>query len=213
MDTNIYKPIYFGQHTINFRRDIEVIQKSCNQPNIIHTEGPITDANVAKILQDVKSDDIYIATRNIAKAREQFASHFKCVTAAGGIVSSATGQNLLIYRNGMWDLPKGHMEKNESAVDCARREIFEETGVDAKIECYIGNTNHIYNVYGEWVLKQTHWFQLSIDDICDTLPQQEEGIERAVWFDSRDAYHKLSHNSYPAMRELVLHVEEYKNFD
>ena len=36
---------------------------------------------------------------------------------------------LLIYRNGVWDLPKGKIEFGESYEDAALREVAEETGV------------------------------------------------------------------------------------
>lgn len=35
--------------------------------------------------------------------------------------------------SGFWGFPKGHIEKNETKLECAIREIKEETGVDAKI--------------------------------------------------------------------------------
>ncbi len=38
---------------------------------------------------------------------------------------------LLVHskRNGRWGFPKGHIEKGESEIDTAKREIFEETGI------------------------------------------------------------------------------------
>lgn len=34
------------------------------------------------------------------------------------------------YDDGIWDFPKGHLEKGESFLDAARRELSEETGID-----------------------------------------------------------------------------------
>jgi len=36
---------------------------------------------------------------------------------------------LLHYQWGHWDFPKGHIEKGEDALEAARREVFEETGL------------------------------------------------------------------------------------
>lgn len=50
---------------------------------------------------------------------------------------------LLIQRGkgtftGLWSLPGGHVEPGEKAADAARREVHEETGVEAEIEGLVG---------------------------------------------------------------------------
>jgi len=40
---------------------------------------------------------------------------------------------LLHYPAGHWDFPKGHVERGEKDVDAAKREIFEETGLEIEI--------------------------------------------------------------------------------
>lgn len=32
------------------------------------------------------------------------------------------------FFKGFWDIPKGHIEQGETPIDCAKRELFEETG-------------------------------------------------------------------------------------
>jgi 8-oxo-dGTP pyrophosphatase MutT (NUDIX family) len=39
---------------------------------------------------------------------------------------------LLMKHADRWDLPKGHVDENESDVDCALRELREETGIDPR---------------------------------------------------------------------------------
>ena len=41
-------------------------------------------------------------------------------------------QFLLLKHPRRWDIPKGHLERNESETDCAFRELFEETGIRKK---------------------------------------------------------------------------------
>ena len=39
---------------------------------------------------------------------------------------------LLLRRPEWWDLPKGHVDAGESDMECALRELYEETGITAK---------------------------------------------------------------------------------
>jgi len=38
---------------------------------------------------------------------------------------------LLMRHPARWDLPKGHVEQGESELECAYRELYEETGIEA----------------------------------------------------------------------------------
>lgn len=51
--------------------------------------------------------------------------------SAGGIVLNKSGKKVIVVHQGgvSWSLPKGHVEKNETFEETAKREIFEETGV------------------------------------------------------------------------------------
>lgn len=61
------------------------------------------------------------------------------IEAAGGVVWRRTAQHvvdvLLIHRPHRqdWSLPKGKRRRNESALECAIREVHEETGMRATI--------------------------------------------------------------------------------
>lgn len=57
----------------------------------------------------------------------------KCKKAGGIIVNKS--QVLMVQSCGSrWGFPKGSMEENETLVDCAKREILEETSINLPIE-------------------------------------------------------------------------------
>jgi len=50
--------------------------------------------------------------------------------SAGGIVINKDGKVLVVNQRGTsWSLPKGHIDENESALETAKREIYEESGI------------------------------------------------------------------------------------
>ena len=58
--------------------------------------------------------------------------------SAGGVVLRKDDVLLLKRFAGNWVLPKGHIEKDETAEIAALREVREETGVDASIDDFFG---------------------------------------------------------------------------
>jgi 8-oxo-dGTP pyrophosphatase MutT (NUDIX family) len=44
----------------------------------------------------------------------------------------------------LWMLPKGHLEADETAAEAARREVREETGIDAEVERPLGDVTYWY---------------------------------------------------------------------
>ena len=129
----------------------------------------------------------------------------KKVLAAGGVVVNEKNEMLFIYRHSKWDLPKGHVEKEESFEDCAVREVKEETGIsNLQINKYIGTTEHEYfdSYLGTDAIKETHWFEMRTGREESLLPQTEEGIEWIRWIPNKDVFLFLR-NSYKNIIEIV----------
>lgn len=114
-------------------------------------------------------------------------SDIQPVTAAGGLVYRSLNsrpQVLLIFRKGVWDLPKGKLE-DETIRDCAVREVAEEVGAAnlPTIEQPLTETYHEYEKEGIQYGKTTYWFSMQLPEMMndDFNPQTEEGIEEVKW--------------------------------
>ena len=134
----------------------------------------------------------------------KIADDFLPVTAAGGVVRNADGKYLMIFRNGRWDFPKGHVEQGESVAQAALREVNEECGISGlRLIGGAGITMHTYpNSSGRYELKITYWFLMSYDGNEELVPQTEEGITDIGWFGGKKLMHNL-HNSYGSVRSLL----------
>jgi len=50
--------------------------------------------------------------------------------SAGGVVTNDKGEVLVVSQHGTsWSLPKGHIDRGESVLVAAKREIYEESGI------------------------------------------------------------------------------------
>ena len=97
--------------------------------------------------------------------------------SAGGVVIFGNAILLLRKFNGDWVLPKGKIEPGEDIRDTALREVFEESGVKAKIIRYLGMANYNYRnlKQNETVCKTVHWYLMEAYNM-DSIPQKEEGF-------------------------------------
>lgn len=135
---------------------------------------------------------------------DRFRSHFREITAGGGLVRNRDGQYLLIFRHGLWDLPKGKLEDGESIEECALREVGEETGLhDLILDKPVCITHHTYTLSGEKILKHTHWYLMHDDRPEPLLPQAEEDITRAEWVEKK-CLPKYLEGTYPSIIEVFV---------
>lgn len=124
------------------------------------------------------------------------------VFAAGGIVENENKELLFMFRNGYWDLPKGHWESGESLPFTAKREVREETGIkDLEIIDFVGISFHTYNMYGRHEIKHTYWYKMKTSSKEKLLPQTEEGIKELRWIKQEDLDEVLK-QSYPNIRNI-----------
>ena len=124
---------------------------------------------------------------------------FRQAPAAGGVVTF-NNSVLAIERNGRPDLPKGHIEKDESPDMAALREVNEETSIsNLKIIRQLPSTYHCYLLDGQWTMKKTSWFLMSTDDDFNPRPQTEEGISK-VYLVNKDNVNEFLENTFVSLR-------------
>ena len=145
---------------------------------------------------------IYIPTDKTEATYRRICREFKEVNAGGGLVSNRRGDYLLINRNGLWDLPKGHQEPGEDIRVTALREVQEETGInDIELKELICITDHCYKRNGIWHLKHTWWYDMLYTAPAELTPQREEDITKAVWV-AKSSLPPFLNNTYPSIQEV-----------
>jgi len=88
-------------------------------------------------------------------------------------------------------LPKGHIEYQEEISRAALREVFEETGVIARIERSIGNLEHSFTEAE--INKRIHVRMYLMECVIQGASKEGRNIE---WLSFDDAYNKLSFQVY-----------------
>ncbi len=139
----------------------------------------------------------------------------KKVLAAGGLVINQSSEILMIYKRSKWDLPKGHLDKNETFETCALREITEETGLeDISITRFIGVTEHEYydGLLHEEAIKEIHWYEIKANKDEALHPQYEESIEWIRWVPKNELVNYLN-NSYTNIREIITKALELNQYN
>lgn len=143
-----------------------------------------------------------IPTDDIEDTYRRICAEFTEVNAGGGLVSNRRGDFLLISRNGLWDLPKGHQDPGEDISVTALREVQEETGIEAlELKELLCITDHCYRRDGRWHLKHTWWYSMVYTDPTDLTPQREEDIAKAAWV-AKSSLPPFLTNTYPSIIEV-----------
>ena len=143
-----------------------------------------------------------IVNINSAAEFDSYKKDKKIIEAAGGLVFNKQQELLMIFRRGFWDLPKGKWEQGESMMECARREVEEETGIsDIQVGSLIDITRHIYSDADGYIVKENHWYHMQAPNQV-LVPQTAEGISEACWV-PRNSVHKYLLNTYFSIKYLV----------
>ncbi len=161
--------------------------------------------NIAKIKQWLgdhnEPDNLFISLSGI-NPMDFLTKVFQFRQAAGGILLHENAI-IIIERNGIPDLPKGHVEQDESIEDAAVREVIEETGLQSiNLTNKLGESLHSYWWNDHWVLKQTDWYSMVLEGEFNPVPQSGEGISAVKKLQSHQLDGFLT-STYRSIRETL----------
>jgi len=116
----------------------------------------------------------------------------KVVPASGGLVwrDGGEGRELIVIhrrRHNDWTLPKGKVKPGESWLQCAIREVLEETGYHVEVESHAGwvcyDTGEITKVVRFWNMRP----------IGDSHFESSEEVLSIHWLTLQEAVQRLDH--------------------
>lgn len=140
------------------------------------------------------------------KTYDKVFSKMTHVNAAGGLVTNKKGEYLMIFRRGVWDLPKGWQEKGEDIKKTATREVEEETGIKAKRGNLLCITHHTYHLEKKFIIKHTNWYTMTYSGSSVPVPQTGEEITECRWI-KKSKIKEYMENSYASIAEIFRAAE------
>lgn len=135
-------------------------------------------------------------------------------TSAGGLVITGWegGREMLraaligrLDRRGrlLWSLPKGHIEKGETAEQTAMREVAEETGIQGKVLASLGSIDYWFVTEGRRVHKTVHHYLLRF--LGGELSDTDVEVTEVAWVPLDELDRRLA---YADERKLAKLAEE-----
>ncbi|GAB4037146.1 NUDIX hydrolase [Spirosoma gilvum] len=171
---------------------------------LVLNANPATVSKLLSLLQRSETSNLLSVTLGCLDkdaCEEAMKKPFKVIKAAGGVVYK-DDKILLMFRRGVWDLPKGKLDPGESSKEGAVREVEEETGVEVAVGERICTTWHTYTLNGSRILKRTRWYRMVALDDSRMTPQEDEDIEKLAWLNWRETKLALT-NSFSSIRYVI----------
>ena len=126
-------------------------------------------------------------------------------SAGGVVVRRFRGRPFVAVvrvREGVLALPKGHPEPGEPAADAARREVREETGLEAEPIEKLGEISYWYVRQGNRVLKVVSFFLFRYR--AGSVVNHDHEVEEALWIPLEEAPGRLAYKGEREMAEAAL---------
>ena len=124
--------------------------------------------------------------------------------SCGGVVIYR-GKILLLFKNyrdryNGWVMPKGTVEPGEEFPDTAVREVKEESGANAKVVKYIGDSTYEFKTPEGLISKRVHWFLMNADSYY-SKPQREEYFTDSGFYKYHEAFYLLKYDNERSILE------------
>lgn len=198
--------IYFGDKSAYLCDRLPAfLEGELHRPDAFFMEDGSPQA-VKSLIHEIARPEVRTAILldgDLERLRRLFWKQFRVQQAAGGLVVNGKGEWLMILRRGHWDLPKGKLDEGETLERCAVREVVEETGIpEPTLGERICTTYHTFKDYGHHILKESHWYRMSVEGVPDLIPQTEEDITDIAWLD-REGVRKASEKAYPSILDVL----------
>jgi phosphohistidine phosphatase SixA/8-oxo-dGTP pyrophosphatase MutT (NUDIX family) len=100
-----------------------------------------------------------------------------------------------------WSLPKGKIDENETALACAYREVFEETGIKARFTRQLGAVEYEDN----GAQKRVKYWVAQALGASDFVANEE--VDQLRWLNPTDSIELATHQSDKEMIERFLEIE------
>ena len=106
----------------------------------------------------------------------------------------------------VWALPKGLIDAGERPEQTAVREVYEETGVEGRVERKLGDVRYVYTWEGERVFKVVSFFLLRPvrGRLGDLPPGMEIEVAEVRWLPIDEAPRLLAYGGERQMAERAM---------
>ena len=126
-------------------------------------------------------------------------------SAGGVVVRRMQGRPFVAVvrvRDEILALPKGHPDGEESAAEAARREVREETGLEAELVERLGEVKYWYVRGGERVMKIVAFFLFRYRS--GSVENHDHEVEEALWIPLDEAPRRLAYKGEREMAEAAI---------
>lgn len=133
--------------------------------------------------------------------------YFGPVSAVGGLVLNQDNELLLVRRarnpgKGMWGLPGGFVDRDETAEGALRREVFEETGLEIRDPCMTISHPNLYKYGGVAVPVLDLFFTCYVVE-AEALHLSDGELSGFVW--TRPTHEHLENMAFHSNRLALEH--------
>lgn len=103
-----------------------------------------------------------------------------------------------------WVSPKGQIERNESSLEAAKREISEEIGLKSiTLIDFVSKQCFSFREAGKLYKKTIFWYLFDVDQPSELVLNEEEGFIMSKWITYEESISTFSHESFVEVIKVV----------